>query len=78
MTEETSDLSKDRQKKILAHVEYLTTLVEEQSRKSHGWRGFGLPKPKDDIEKEAVRLFVKQIEEVTGKPVIFTKPPGRA
>jgi hypothetical protein len=45
---------------------------------SGGLMIFGLPPPKDDIEREAVQIFAKLIEEVTGKKVKFTRPPDRA
>jgi len=71
-------MGETREQKVHAHVRYLTTLVEEQNRTSGGWMGFGLPEPKNDIERDAVQIFVKLIEEVTGKKVKFTTPLCRA
>ena len=71
-------MDETREQKIHAHVQYLTTHLEEEMKKSGGLMIFGLPTPKDDIEREAVQIFAKLIEEVTGKKVKFTTPPGRA
>lgn len=64
---------------IAAHLERLSLSLADQAQQAGGWpKSFVFPEPADDTEREALRLFVRELEQATGIAVRYTTGRGSA
>lgn len=64
---------------IAAHLRQLSLCLVQQVEQAGGWPDrLTFPAPADDAEREALRLFITELEQETGVPVQFVTEPEQA
>jgi hypothetical protein len=54
-------------------------LLEKQVAKARGWpASLTFPEPRDDDEREALSLFIRELQQATGAKINYATEPGRA
>jgi len=60
-------------KAISKQIGIYTALFQQQVERAGGWPAkFIFPDPANDIEREALRLFVEEVKKTTGAPIKVT------
>ncbi len=65
----------DDDEEIARHIQRYGMLLAQQVEQAGGWpKKFKFPEPVTEAEREALRLFVREVEETTGATVKLSHP----